>query len=65
MEYKGLSLKEAANLVIQYKLTNLGGTRGKVAIDKDGNMVMEFNTPEMYRASMNGKGELYFSMYKN
>tara|TARA_R110000868_G_scaffold411724_2_gene708097 strand:- start:9345 stop:10385 length:1041 start_codon:yes stop_codon:yes gene_type:complete len=65
MEYKGLSLKEAANLVIQDKLTNLGGTGGIVAVDKDGNMVMEFNTPGMYRATMNDKGELYIGMYKD
>jgi beta-aspartyl-peptidase (threonine type) len=65
MEYKGLSLKEAANLVIQDKLTKLGGTGGIVAVDKNGNMIMEFNTPGMYRATMNDKGELYIGMYKD
>ena len=65
MEYKSLSLKEAANEVIQNKLTELGGTGGIVAIDKDGNMVMEFNTPGMYRATMNENGELYIGMYKD
>ncbi len=65
MEYKGFSLKEAAQEVIQNKLTNLGGTGGIVAIDKDGNMVAEFNTAGMYRATMNDKGELYIGIYKN
>lgn len=65
MEYKGLTLKEAAQEVIQNKLTNLGGTGGIVAIDKNGDMVAEFNTAGMYRATMNDKGELSIGIYKN
>ncbi|MDG1730775.1 MAG: isoaspartyl peptidase/L-asparaginase [Algibacter sp.] len=68
MEYKGLSLKEAAKEVIQNKLPNIGdqgATGGIVAIDKDGNMVMEFNTQGMFRAIMNAKGELYIGMFKD
>ena len=65
MEYKGLTLKEAANLVIQKKLPELGGDGGIVAIDKNGNMVMEFNTQGMFRATMNDKGELYIGMFKD
>jgi beta-aspartyl-peptidase (threonine type) len=49
MEYGGKSLKESAQNVIQYKLTELGGTGGIIAVDKDGNMTMEFNTEGMYR----------------
>jgi len=65
MEYKGLSLKAASKEVIQNKLTHLGGTGGIVAIDKNGNMVAEFNTAGMYRATMNDKGELTIGIYKN
>lgn len=65
MEYKGLSLKEAAEEVIQKKVPALGGDGGIIAIDKDGNMVMEFNTEGMYRASMNAKGELVIAIYKD
>ncbi len=64
MEYKGLSLQEAARVVIQDKLTDLGGTGGIVAVDKNGNMVMEFNTAGMYRATMNEKGELVIGIYE-
>lgn len=66
MEYKGLSLKEAAKEVIQNKLPNIGdqgATGGIVAIDKNGNMAMEFNTQGMFRATMNDKGELYIGMF--
>ncbi|SEE01431.1 beta-aspartyl-peptidase (threonine type) [Tenacibaculum sp. MAR_2010_89] len=64
MEYKNVSLKEATNDVIQNKLTNLGGTGGIIALDKNGNMSFEFNTAGMYRASMNDKGELIVKIYK-
>ncbi|WP_396602468.1 isoaspartyl peptidase/L-asparaginase family protein [Algibacter sp. R77976] len=66
MEYKGFSLKEAAKEVIQNKLPNIGdqgATGGIVAIDKNGNMAMEFNTQGMFRATMNDKGELYIGMF--
>jgi len=65
MEYKGLTLQEAAKEVIQKKVPQLGGDGGIVAVDKNGNMVMEFNTAGMYRASMNEKGELYIGIYKD
>ncbi|AUC17145.1 beta-aspartyl-peptidase [Tenacibaculum sp. SZ-18] len=65
MDYKGLSLKDAAKEVIQNKLTKLGGTGGIIAVDKNGNMVFEFNTAGMYRASMNDKGEAEIKIYKD
>ncbi|NNE32281.1 MAG: isoaspartyl peptidase/L-asparaginase [Winogradskyella sp.] len=64
MEYKDVSLEEAAKEVIQNKLTNLGGTGGIIAVDKHGNMVMEFNTAGMYRATMDDKGELRIGIYE-
>ncbi|MGB7842596.1 MAG: isoaspartyl peptidase/L-asparaginase [Salinimicrobium sp.] len=63
MEYKGLGLQEAANLVIQEKLPALGGDGGIIAIDHNGNVAMEFNTAGMYRAKMNKKGELEIGIY--
>lgn len=65
MEYKGLSLKEATKLVIQDKLTSLGGDGGVIAIDHLGNMSMAFNTSGMFRASMNAQGQLYIGMFKD
>ena len=65
MEYKGLTLQEAAEEVIQKKVPDLGGDGGVVSIDKNGNVAMEFNTEGMYRAHMNSKGELFIGIYKN
>ncbi len=64
MEYSGMTLPQATDKVIQDKLKNLGGTGGVVALDHLGNISMEFNTPGMYRASMDDKGELLVKMYK-
>ena len=64
IEYKNASLQNAANDVIHNKLTQLGGTGGIIAIDKYGNIIYEFNTAGMYRASMNDKGELDVKIYQ-
>lgn len=63
MEYKGLSLKDAAKIVLD-KVKTLGGDGGIVAVDKNGNMVADFNTAGMYRATMNDKGELTIGIYE-
>ncbi|MDT8412902.1 MAG: isoaspartyl peptidase/L-asparaginase [Vicingaceae bacterium] len=57
MEYKNLSLADAANYVVNEKLVRLGGNGGLIAIDKDGNIAMPFNTSGMYRAFKNSRGE--------
>ncbi|TYA52149.1 isoaspartyl peptidase/L-asparaginase family protein [Formosa maritima] len=65
MDYKGMSLEAAAKEVIQKKVPDLGGDGGIIAVDKNGNMVMEFNTSGMYRATMNDKGELLIGIYND
>ena len=65
MEYKGLSLQEAAQQVIMEKLTALGGTGGVVAIDKDGNMAMPFNTEGMYRGWVERDGKITVKIYRD
>lgn len=63
MEYKGVTLEEAAVEVIQTKVPELGGNGGIVAIDTNGNVTMEFNTAGMYRAHMNAEGKLVVGIY--
>lgn len=65
MEYKGLSLREAADMVVQDKLVKIGGEGGLVAIDKDGNIVLPFNSEGMYRAYKKNTGETAVSIYKD
>lgn len=49
MEYKQLSLKEATAYVIHEKLVEAGGSGGLIAVDKLGNVSLEFNSAGMYR----------------
>jgi len=52
MEYKGMKLEEAANEVIFNKLLPVGGSGGVIAVDKDGDYTMTFNTSGMFRGSV-------------
>jgi L-asparaginase / beta-aspartyl-peptidase len=54
MEYKGLSLKEAADQMINKTLKP--GVGGLIAVDKDGNYVMIYNTKGMCRGVANSSG---------
>ncbi|MEQ1743950.1 MAG: isoaspartyl peptidase/L-asparaginase [Saprospiraceae bacterium] len=49
MVYGGNSLREAAEAVIMKKLVEKGGEGGLIAVDKDGNIAMPFNSEGMYR----------------
>lgn len=63
MEYKGLSVQEAANQVINQKLKAAGGTGGLIALDRMGNVAMPFNTPGMYRGYAKPGGERVVEIY--
>jgi len=59
MEYKGLSVKDAADEVVMKKLVNRGGEGGVIALDRNGNVAMPFNSEGMYRGYIkNGKSEV-------
>jgi beta-aspartyl-peptidase (threonine type) len=51
VQYRGMPLQKAADLVIQKRLTALGGDGGVIAVDPSGHMAWSFNTEGMYRAS--------------
>lgn len=64
MEYKGMSLDEAANLVVNGKLVEVGGEGGVIAVDKYGNISMPFNTTGMYRGYVNSNGDKFIAIFK-
>lgn len=64
MEYKNMSLLDAANYVVNEKLVKLGGDGGLIAIDKDGNIAMPFNTEGMYRGYQKSNGESKILIFK-
>ena len=57
IEYAGLSLQEAADSVIMKKLPARGGDGGIIALDRNGNISMTFNTAGMYRGYIKSEGE--------
>ena len=56
MEYRGLSLQQACNLVIKDKLVKMGGEGGLIAVDAQGNYDFCFNSAGMYRGVKNSEG---------
>ncbi len=63
VEYKGLSLNSAVNHVIKEKLQEAGGSGGLIAIDRYGNIVMNFNTPGMFRGYITDNGKPVVKMF--
>lgn len=64
MEYKGESVNEAAEFVVNKKLVEAEGSGGLIALDAKGNISMPFNTEGMYRGYVK-PGEKKIEMYKN
>ena len=63
MEYRGMPLEEAARIVIQEKLKSQGADGGLIAVNKEGRIVMEFNTNAMFRGYINSDGQKEVSIY--
>lgn len=65
MEYKELTIEEAATLVVMEKLVAAGGDGGVVGLDQYGNPAMVFNTSGMFRAYGNSEGVRDVKMFKD
>ena len=63
VQYKGMKLQDAADEVIQKRLTALKGDGGIIAITPDGQLAWSFNTPGMYRARLTEGGKAQVSIY--
>jgi L-asparaginase / beta-aspartyl-peptidase len=62
--YKGLSVREAADTVLD-KVKQLGGTGGVIVLDRDGNFATPFNTAGMYRGHIGPDGKAVVEIYKD
>jgi beta-aspartyl-peptidase (threonine type) len=63
MEYRHKTLQEASVAVID-KVAKLGGTGGLIAIDKNGNISLPFNTSGMYRGYVDPNGKFVTEIYR-
>lgn len=64
VEYKGLTLAQACEKVVNDKLVKLGGEGGLIALDKAGNISLVFNSEGMYRGYKRQGEDLYLGIYK-
>jgi len=60
----GTPLHEAADTVVNDILVKANGEGGVIAIDRQGNIVTPFNSEGMYRASIDTRGEMEVSIYR-
>lgn len=65
MKYKGLSVRQAADEMINQQLVQLAGrdSGGVIAMDRKGNIAMPFNTAGMYRGYIDTDGKLDIKIY--
>jgi len=63
MRYLGESLKTATDAAIA-NLSDLQGDGGLIALDRDGNIAMPFNSAGMYRAAIDRKGRRTIGIYR-
>lgn len=62
MEYKEVTIQEAASHVIMEKLAAVGGEGGVIGVSKNGDITMTFNSEGMYRGYIK-PGERYVGIY--
>ncbi len=63
MQYKGMSLIDASDYLINGKLKSLNAEGGLISVDKNGNIAMPFNTNAMFRGYINSEGASQVSIY--
>lgn len=63
MQYQHLSLERAVDIMIHEKLRRTGGEGGVIALDRDGNYAMDFNSAGMHRGVRDSRGHRAIAMY--
>jgi beta-aspartyl-peptidase (threonine type) len=64
VEYKGLSVADAANEVVHKKIKSAGGEAGVIALDTKGNHSAPFNTNGLYRGYVTKDGKRHVAIYE-
>jgi L-asparaginase / beta-aspartyl-peptidase len=65
MEYKGMTLQQAMNEVVNIKLLAMDGEGGMIGVDASGNTALIFNSAGMYRGMKNSNCEHFVGIYKD
>ena len=64
MEYKGYTLQQAMDMVVNEKLVSIQGEGGMIGVDALGNSALIFNSLGMYRGVKSSDGTGYVAIYK-
>ncbi|MDD5571018.1 MAG: isoaspartyl peptidase/L-asparaginase [Bacteroidales bacterium] len=64
MEYKKMNVSDAANEVVNVKLKSQGGEGGLIALDKNGNFAMPFNSNGMFRGYIKANKEMKVLIFR-
>jgi beta-aspartyl-peptidase (threonine type) len=65
VQYRHLTLAQAVHEVIHEKLRRSGGEGGVIAVDRSGNIAMDFNSVGMYRGARDSRGRRDIAMYRD
>ena len=65
VEYRGLTLAEAARIVIHEKIKPLGGEGGVIVLDRRGRLAMTFSSEGMYRGYVTRSGDIRAKIYRD
>ena len=65
MEYKGFTLQQAMQAVVNVKLKAMEGEGGMIGVDASGNMALLFNSEGMYRGAKSSDGTNFVKIYKD
>ena len=63
--YKRIPLEAAAREVIHEKIEGMHASGGVIALDTEGHLVMDFNSPGMFRAARDSSGRREVAIFKN
>lgn len=65
IEYRGLSLEDAAREMLHEILRRLGGQGGIIGVDSGGHIVMDFSTQGMFRGARDSRGRDELAILKD
>ncbi|MBV8877220.1 MAG: isoaspartyl peptidase/L-asparaginase [Gammaproteobacteria bacterium] len=65
MQYGRMTLAAAVHEVVQVKLRSTGGEGGLIALDRNGDIAMDFNSAGMFRGARDSHGRREIAMYRD
>jgi L-asparaginase / beta-aspartyl-peptidase len=65
VNYRRMTLAQAVHEAVQVKLRRSGGEGGIIALDRGGNIAMDFNSVGMFRGARDSRGRHEIAMYRD